>query len=79
MNLLRGVGVVSVLTACGISLNPQQIEAIITVGLMIVGLIGTLTQDNANAVSAARQFNSSNNATVGRAVEVSSGTGSNGV
>lgn len=57
-------GVVSVLTACGIALNPQQIEAIITVGLMIVGLIGTLTKDNA---------------AVGRAVEVSSGTGSNGV
>jgi hypothetical protein len=40
-------GIVSVLTACGIALNPTQIEAIITVGLMIGGLIGVLTKDSA--------------------------------
>ena len=44
-------GIVSILTAAGIALSPQQIEAIITVGLLVVGLIGAVTKDSANEVS----------------------------
>lgn len=38
-------GLVLVATACGAILSPEQQEAIITVGLLITGLIGSLTKD----------------------------------
>lgn len=46
-------GIVAILTACGIAISPAQIEAIITVGLMIAGVIGTVFADNATGGRAA--------------------------
>ena len=39
-------GIISVLTAFGIVLNPQQIESVIAAGMAINGLIGAFINDN---------------------------------
>jgi uncharacterized membrane protein len=38
-------GIVGIITAFGIALKPEQIESIVTVGLMLSGLIGVTTTD----------------------------------
>jgi hypothetical protein len=38
-------GLVWVLTAIGINLNPEQSQAVITAGMGVAGIIGTFTSD----------------------------------
>lgn len=38
-------GLVLIATACGAVLSPDQMETIVTGGMMVVGLIGALTSD----------------------------------
>ena len=38
-------GIVALLTAAGVALTSDQAEAVIAIGLVVVGLIGALTPD----------------------------------
>jgi len=38
-------GIIAVLTAFGVTISPEQVEAIIATGLAIMGLIGILSPD----------------------------------
>ena len=38
-------GMVAILTAFGVTISPEQVEAIVAVGLSVMGLIGLLTPD----------------------------------
>jgi hypothetical protein len=38
-------GIVALLTAVGITLSPEQVEAIIALGLAVIGAIGVFTID----------------------------------
>lgn len=39
------IGLTALLTAIGVGLSPEQIEAIITAGLALAGAIATFTKD----------------------------------
>lgn len=39
-------GIVALITAVGVALSPEQVEAIVAAGLAVVGLIGVLTPDS---------------------------------
>lgn len=39
-------GLVLVITAFGVKINPEQIEAIVFVGLFIAGMLGAVTKDS---------------------------------
>lgn len=39
-------GLVLVVTAFGVKMNPEQIEAIVFVGLFIAGMLGAVTKDS---------------------------------
>lgn len=41
-------GIVALATAVGISVSPELGEAIVAVGLAIIGLIGVVTKDKTN-------------------------------
>lgn len=38
-------GLLALATAAGVALSPEQVEAIITVGLGLIGLVGVFTSD----------------------------------
>lgn len=38
-------GIISIITACGVAIAPDQVEAIVAAGLAIVGAIGVFTKD----------------------------------
>ena len=38
-------GLIAIATACGVQLAPDQINAIVAVGLALIGLVGTFTPD----------------------------------
>lgn len=40
------VGAVAVVSAMGISVNPDLMQQIVTVGMALAGLVSTLTKDN---------------------------------
>lgn len=39
------LGIISIVTALGLLLTPEQTEAIVAAGMSLAGLIGTLTTD----------------------------------
>ena len=41
-------GLVAVVTAAGISLSPELAEAIVALGLAVIGILGVFTKDKAN-------------------------------
>ena len=41
-------GIMALLTAAGVALNPTQIEAIVTAGLAVIGVIGVFFRDAGN-------------------------------
>lgn len=43
------IGLTTVITAAGVSMNPEQIEAVITAGVAVVGAIFAFTRDNPEA------------------------------
>lgn len=38
-------GILALLTAAGVAISPEQIEAVVTTGLALIGLIGVFTSD----------------------------------
>lgn len=38
-------GIIALLTACGVSLSPEQSSAIIAAGLAMMGVVGVFTAD----------------------------------
>lgn len=41
-------GLVAIVTAAGISLSPELAEALIALGLAVIGILGVFTKDKAN-------------------------------
>lgn len=41
-------GLVAIITAAGISLSPELAEAIVALGLAVIGILGVFTKDKAN-------------------------------
>ena len=41
-------GLVAIVTAAGISLSPELAEAIVALGLAVIGIFGVFTKDKAN-------------------------------
>lgn len=41
-------GLVAIVTAAGISLSPELAEAIVALGLAVIGILGVFTKDKAN-------------------------------
>ena len=41
-------GIIAVLTALGVTISPEQTEAIVAVGLSVMGLIGIFSPDKTN-------------------------------
>lgn len=42
-------GLTALLTAVGVALSPEQINAIISAGLALIGVLGVFTKDKGNA------------------------------
>lgn len=40
-------GIVAIVTACGVALSPDQVEAIVATGLALVGILGAFFPDSA--------------------------------
>ena len=38
-------GILAILTAAGVALNPEQVEAIVAAGLALIGAVGVFTKD----------------------------------
>lgn len=38
-------GIIAVITACGVALSPEQIEAIVATGLALMGIVGAFFPD----------------------------------
>lgn len=41
-------GLVAIVTAAGISLSPELAEALVALGLAVIGILGVFTKDKAN-------------------------------
>lgn len=41
-------GIIAIVTACGVALSPEQIEAIIATGLALMGIVGAFFPDATN-------------------------------
>lgn len=41
-------GLVAIVTAAGVSLSPELAEAIVALGLAVIGILGVFTKDKAN-------------------------------
>ena len=38
-------GIIGIITACGVALSPEQIEAIIATGIALMGIVGAFFPD----------------------------------